>query len=201
MDLVCGAEGKQAANGGPLSPDQIVYCKSFPLWFEPDAEKTSKRIVERLGKAIADHTAANRFPPTIVLVKGVGHVCRRRRRTTPRTRSETGLHRCDQGHGRSAGDWAACRYLAADFRTFIENWEVESYRKSVSLAKSAGGRTAGKIAVITGHCPRVWAGDQPAVRGRGRHRGLDRHERRGREQGRGRSVGAKTALAEPSDWP
>jgi NAD(P)-dependent dehydrogenase (short-subunit alcohol dehydrogenase family) len=35
-------------------------------------------------------------------------------------------------------------------RKFIEDWEVESYRKGISAASRAVGRVAGKIAMVTG---------------------------------------------------
>ena len=33
---------------------------------------------------------------------------------------------------------------------FIEDWEVESYRKKVSTASTAAGRAVGKVALVTG---------------------------------------------------
>ena len=148
MDLVCGADGKNAATSGPLSPDQIVYCRSFPLWFQPADGEPAEQLVQRLRQAIAEHTQATRFPPSIVLVKGVGLFAigddvnaanSIRLVYIDATKIMAGARRL-----------GGVRYLAADFRAFIEDWEVESYRKTVSLAKSAGGRVAGKIAVITG---------------------------------------------------
>ncbi len=47
LDLVGGAEGKAIATTGPITPDQIVYCKSFPLWVEP----ARRRHRVRLGRA------------------------------------------------------------------------------------------------------------------------------------------------------
>jgi len=41
-------------------------------------------------------------------------------------------------------------YLADRERRFIEDWEVESYRRSVSLASAGAGRLKGKVAVVTG---------------------------------------------------
>jgi NAD(P)-dependent dehydrogenase (short-subunit alcohol dehydrogenase family) len=41
-------------------------------------------------------------------------------------------------------------YLSDRERRFIENWEVESYRRSVSLTTAGGGRLQGKVAVVTG---------------------------------------------------
>ena len=45
--------------------------------------------------------------------------------------------------------FGGCLFMSDKARGFIENWEVESYRKQVSSGKS-GGRLKGKIAVITG---------------------------------------------------
>ena len=34
LSLAGAADGQTTALGGPLTPDQIVYCNSFPLWFD-----------------------------------------------------------------------------------------------------------------------------------------------------------------------
>ena len=148
MSLVCGSEGKQAVDGGPMSPDQIVYCKSFPLWFEPDADKSAKHIVERLRQAIADHTAKTRFAPTIVLVKGVGlfSVGDDFNGANSARMVYVDAIKIMRGARRLGG----VRYLTPDFRSFIEDWEVESYRKTVSLALRSAGRVGGKVAIVTG---------------------------------------------------
>ena len=148
MKLVCGASGKEAAMRGPLSPDGIVYCKSFPLWFEPSAGESVRDLVTRLGKAVEAHTTATRFPPTIVLVKSVGMFAIG---DDPNAAGSAKLVYTDvvkvmAGASRLGG----VRYLDEDFRNFIENWEVESYRKSVSLAAGPAGRVAGKVAIVTG---------------------------------------------------
>src|SRR5208337_773511 len=41
------------------------------------------------------------------------------------------------------------RLSEAQYR-FIEEWEVESYRKKVSAGAAAAGRAAGKVALVTG---------------------------------------------------
>ena len=41
-------------------------------------------------------------------------------------------------------------YLTDRERRFIEDWEVESYRRSVSLTSAGGGRLKGKVAIVTG---------------------------------------------------
>ena len=42
IDLVSHEGGRDLALGGPVAPDQIVYCRSFPLWVEmPAGEVTA----------------------------------------------------------------------------------------------------------------------------------------------------------------
>ena len=148
MDLVGGAEGKAAAILGPLTPDQIVYCKSFPLWFEPVADATPSGLVDQLRQAIQDHTAKTGSAPNVVLVKGLGmfsvgddfagaDIVRL---------VYTDIIKVMVGARKLGG----VRYMDDDLRKFIEEWEVESYRKGIVAAGRAGGRVAGKVVVVTG---------------------------------------------------
>ena len=148
MALAGTPAGADVAAGGPLTPDQIVYCKSFPLWLDPAPGEPANVLVERLRQAVADHIARAKFPPKAVLVAGVGLF----------------------GVG---DDWAAAQTVALVYRDaikvmagakrlggieymsrrdseFIENWEVENYRRSVAAAGRAAGRAAGKVALVTG---------------------------------------------------
>ena len=72
LDLVGSDRGKAIADGGPLTPDQIVYCRSFPLWFEATELEAAGELVERLRKAIDEHRARGGAMPGIVLVRGLG---------------------------------------------------------------------------------------------------------------------------------
>ena len=72
IDLVGGTSGQAIATGGPLTPDQIVYCKAFPMWFEADGTEKTDDLVARLGQAVAEHQQKTGFPPHAILVKGLG---------------------------------------------------------------------------------------------------------------------------------
>ncbi|HET6413382.1 MAG TPA: SDR family NAD(P)-dependent oxidoreductase [Anaeromyxobacter sp.] len=132
---------------GPLSPDQIVYCNSFPLWFEALEAEDEEALLGRLRAAVSDHRARTGFLPKVVIVPGVGIFCA--------GEGATGAQNCRHlfrdavevmvGAARLGGVHA----LSEGHRRFIENWEVEAYRKGVARAGSAG-RAAGRIAVITG---------------------------------------------------
>ncbi|MHB1306999.1 MAG: SDR family NAD(P)-dependent oxidoreductase [Limisphaerales bacterium] len=148
MELVGGAEGRTAAVTGPITPDLIVYCKSFPLWVELAADATPAAVVAQLREAIQEHTTRTGAAPHVVLAKGLGLFAvgddfaaadTVRLVYTDAIKVMAGARRL-----------GSVRYMAEDQRRFIEEWEVESYRKSVVAAGRAGGRVAGKVVVVTG---------------------------------------------------
>ena len=148
MSLAGGADGETAAKGGPLTPDQIVYCKSFPMWFEAAAGDEPEGIVAALRKAIDAHKAAARFAPSVVLVKGLGLFAAGADFAAADT---VRLVYADaikvMGGARCFG---GVRYLDRRQREFIEDWEVENYRRQVAASGAPKGRFAGKVAVVTG---------------------------------------------------
>lgn len=148
LGLVDGAAGPETVKSGPLSPDQIVYSKSFPMWFEARAGENPVATVKRLREVVTRHVAEVRFAPHVVLVKGVGMFCVGddvKGADTARM-VYTDAIKVMAGARRLGG----VRHLSPDFREFIENWEVESYRRSVSIGAKNKGRTAGRIAIVTG---------------------------------------------------
>jgi rhamnose utilization protein RhaD (predicted bifunctional aldolase and dehydrogenase)/NAD(P)-dependent dehydrogenase (short-subunit alcohol dehydrogenase family) len=148
MELVAGAEGKAVATAGPLTPDQIVYCRSFALWVEPAADATPAALVQQLRQAIEEHTKKTGSAPHVVLVKALGLFAAGDDFAAADTVRlvYTDIIRVMAGARRLGG----IRYMDDSLRKFIEDWEVESYRKTISAAGKAAGRVAGKIAIVTG---------------------------------------------------
>jgi len=147
-DFVCAADAKAAAEKGPLTPDQLVYCRSFPLCFDLGNNATAETILPRLRDAISDHTRTKQFPPQVVLVAGLGMFTIADDSTasnitrlvfTDAIKVMTGAHRL-----------GGIRYLAPGTRDFLEHWEVEAYRRQIAKAGAKVGRVAGKVAVVTG---------------------------------------------------
>ena len=132
--VVCA--GNFEVTGGPLSPDHIVYSKSFPMV----SEDPKKEDVDA-------YVAANGFKPLVVSVPGRAVFC-----------AGTSLKGANTAAA-LAMDAALVKQLTAAFggphyiserdRRFIENWEVESYRRSMA-SQTAAGRLQGKVAVVTG---------------------------------------------------
>ena len=147
---VAGTEkGKSTACTGPLNPDQIVYCNSFPLWFEPQDGEEEGVLIARLRTAIDQHTQATRFPPKVVIVAGVGLFAIGSDFNQANTSRLLYLDAIKIMAG--ATQLGGVNFLAERDRQFIEDWEVEAYRKKVAAATSNNaGRLKNKVAVVTG---------------------------------------------------
>jgi len=148
ISLAAGAEGKAVTNGGPLSPDQIAFSASYPMWFEPDVDEPSERTLERLAEALRAHEAATDFPPKVVLVSGVGMFTIGSSFVTAENARllYTDTIRVMVGATRLGG----VQPLSDEQRLFVENWEVERFRQQVAAGRAAQGRAAGKVALVTG---------------------------------------------------
>jgi rhamnose utilization protein RhaD (predicted bifunctional aldolase and dehydrogenase)/NAD(P)-dependent dehydrogenase (short-subunit alcohol dehydrogenase family) len=147
--LVGTESGKAAAMAGPLTPDQIVYCGSYPLWFEAKENEHEDELVARLRAAIDEHKHRTRFAPKIVVVRGLGLFAAGDDFKQANTVRDVYLDAAKVMAG--AARLGGVSYLSDRERRFIEDWEVESYRRSVSLGSGGTrGRLKGKVAIITG---------------------------------------------------
>jgi rhamnose utilization protein RhaD (predicted bifunctional aldolase and dehydrogenase)/NAD(P)-dependent dehydrogenase (short-subunit alcohol dehydrogenase family) len=146
--LVGTSTGKAVALAGPLTPDQIVYCGSYPLWFVPQDGEDDAALMARLKDTIENHKRSTRFAPKIVLVQGVGLLAIGDDFKQANTARDVYLDAAKVMSG--ATRFGGVSYLTDRERVFIEDWEVESYRRSVSLTSAGRGRLKGKIAIVTG---------------------------------------------------
>lgn len=148
VELVRGSDGRTIALAGPLTPDQIVYCRSFPLWFVPPTDADEGQLVASLRDAVAAHRRQHGSDPQVVLVEGVGLFAAGDDVKSARTAAEVyvDIVKVTAGAQRLGG----VRQMDPSLRKFIEEWEVESYRKQVAAAGQARGRVAGKVAIVTG---------------------------------------------------
>jgi NAD(P)-dependent dehydrogenase (short-subunit alcohol dehydrogenase family) len=147
LRLVCSTAGKPTATGGPLCPDQIVYCNSFPLWFEMAEGQDDEALVARLRDEVASHEKKTGHPAKVVLVKDVGLFAAGDDYKASDTTRNVYLDAIRVMSG--AAKLGGISYLPDPRRMFIENWEVEAYRKRIAAA-GLKGRATGRIAVVTG---------------------------------------------------
>ncbi|NCB83293.1 MAG: SDR family NAD(P)-dependent oxidoreductase [Bacteroidia bacterium] len=128
----------------PFTPDAIVYCKSNYLFFNGE---TPEMVIAEAQKAIPEFTQKFGYLPKVLLIKGVGMVA-----------VGDNTKQCDiildvfedamkiAFLSRSFGGAHPMTQAQIDF---IDNWEVENYRRSVS-AGAASGRAENKVIIVTG---------------------------------------------------
>lgn len=135
---------EQAAIARPFTPDAIVYCKSNYMFFndeEPEA------VLAAAEKAFPAFRQKYGYQPKVLLIKGIGLVA-----------VGDNAAQCDIILD-VFEDAMKIAYLAKSFGSehpmtqeqidFIDNWEVENYRRSVAAGATAG-RAENKTIIVTG---------------------------------------------------
>ena len=148
LDLVASEHGKAAALAGPLTPDQIVYCRSLPLWIGELEDSDPKSLLSAVRGAIRAHRDRAGVDPLVVLAEGLGMFCAGddfAQAKTVRLAFKDAIE--VMGGAQLLG---GIRWLPQRESEFIEHWEVEAFRRRVSSGKKRGGRAAGLISMITG---------------------------------------------------
>ena len=120
---------------GPLSPDHLVYSKAFGLI----SDAPTKEAVEAFK---AEHG----YLPRMVEVPGKAIFCAGKNKAG----ADTVMQLAENGAliEQLAKAFGGIHYLSDAQRSFIENWEVESYRSKVAAGVNAG--LTGTVAVVTG---------------------------------------------------
>jgi rhamnose utilization protein RhaD (predicted bifunctional aldolase and dehydrogenase)/NAD(P)-dependent dehydrogenase (short-subunit alcohol dehydrogenase family) len=148
LSFVNSPAARTATANGPLNPDQIVYCNSYPMWFDLVAEEKPEATIQRLRTALAEHQTKTGYAAKVVLVGGLGLFAIGDDYNGADTTRNLYLDSIKVMSG--ATRLGGINHLPNAARQFIESWEVEAYRKQIAKGAAKGGRVAGKIAVVTG---------------------------------------------------
>ena len=137
--LTTADEGRSIVEGGPLTPDQIVYAGSWPLWLDltHQARSDGAALDREIAAALAAHEAARGEPPIVVVVRDVGVFAVGSEPHQAETALQLYLDATLVAFGALA--LGGVRTLEPREREFIENWEAEAYRRGVDSV--AGNRT------------------------------------------------------------
>lgn len=134
----------QAKIARPFTPDAIVYCKSNYIFIN---EEEPEKALAEAEKAIPVFREQFGYLPKILLLKGIGLVA-----------VGDNAAQCDiildvfedaMKIARIAGSFGGEHPMTQAQIDFIDNWEVENYRRSVA-AGSAKGRAENKTIIVTG---------------------------------------------------
>ena len=144
VDEFIGSEAAFSRVARPFTPDGIVYCKSAYLYIG-GADAAQK--IAAAEAAIEKYVAERGYTPKVIAVAGVGLLC---------------VGDNAKGAGIIAEVFTDCMKVASYAAAFggehpmtpaqidfIDNWEVENYRRKVSAAGSHG-RAENKVFIVTG---------------------------------------------------
>jgi rhamnose utilization protein RhaD (predicted bifunctional aldolase and dehydrogenase)/NAD(P)-dependent dehydrogenase (short-subunit alcohol dehydrogenase family) len=146
IDKFLESEENVAKISAPFTPDIIVYCKSKYIYFNPDRVQNPVGI-EEIETQVKDYIATNGYTPKVLLIKGLGLIA-----------ASDNAAGCDIILD-VFEDMLKIATLAQAFGgehpmtqaqiDFIDNWEVENYRRSVSAGR-ASGRVENRTIIVTG---------------------------------------------------
>ncbi|MBE6952900.1 MAG: SDR family NAD(P)-dependent oxidoreductase [Ruminococcaceae bacterium] len=137
-----------------MTPDHIVYIgHAFVCVDRIEDLEAQYAAIEAAVKAFV---AENGYVPKVVVIKGLGaFACASSWKDAQTIKA---LFNDFVKINAYAASFGGAKLMADSMIAFIRNWEVESYRKSVSMAGSAAKRMAGKIAIMTGGAQGFGAG-------------------------------------------
>jgi rhamnose utilization protein RhaD (predicted bifunctional aldolase and dehydrogenase)/NAD(P)-dependent dehydrogenase (short-subunit alcohol dehydrogenase family) len=149
MEFVSSDKGEELARSGAFTPDQVVYCKRAPLWISvKSADEKVEDIVKRTKDSAKKFSDKYGYPPKVVLIQGIGMFC-------------IGDSKRNAGNSeivyedtikimKYSSPFGGSHFMNERQSKFIDEWEVESYRRKIASGSGIMGRVAGKIAIITG---------------------------------------------------
>ncbi len=138
----CEASFKKVAV--PFTPDGIVYCKSAYLYVDG---ADSQEKIANAEAAIEKYTAERGYTPKVIAVKGVGLLAVGDSAKAAGIVAEVFTDCMKVAHYAAA--FGGEHPMTRPQIDFIDNWEVENYRRKVSAAGSHG-RAENKIFIVTG---------------------------------------------------
>ena len=148
-EFVSSEHGKMLAQSEAFTPDQIVYYKRKPLWVgQKSWDEDAQSVVTRMEAEIRRFIGRYGYPPRIVVIQGMGIFGvgdSKRSADTALAVYEDTLKIM-----KNSAAFGGPHFMSSKQAKFIDEWEVENYRRKIAAAESASGRVAGKVAVVTG---------------------------------------------------
>jgi rhamnose utilization protein RhaD (predicted bifunctional aldolase and dehydrogenase) len=128
--LIAGFYGNQAAFSQvalPFTPDHIVYCKVSPLYIE---DSDPQRIGNLVKDGLAGYQKKFGYPPKLVLVKDTGLIGIEENEKSVETVLEVFEDLMKISFYTT--NFGGPHFLEKRDIQFIDNWEVENYRRKVA---------------------------------------------------------------------
>lgn len=128
----------------PFTPDIIVYCKSSYIFIEAESDE---EILKQAEEEIEAFVSGKGYTPKVLLIKGIGLIAvgdssRNAQIITDVFTDAMKVAFYAQSFGRE-------HPMERAWIDFIDNWEVENYRRKVASSASKG-RVEGRTIIVTG---------------------------------------------------
>ncbi len=146
MEFVKSKSSAELVKKGALTPDQIVYCKRMALWVK--AKENTEDTIAEIQTSIRKFIRQFNYYPRIIFVQGIGMFAigdNKKNADNALVVYEDALKVI-----RNSTAFGGPHFLNDRQMKFIDEWEVESYRRKIAGGAQSPGRVAGKVAIITG---------------------------------------------------
>ena len=130
----------------PLIPDSIVYCKARYLFIEHSS--SPERILDSLRNQLPRFKNEYGYLPKVVVIKDMGLFVAEDSYAAAESVLDVFEDLIKISH--YALQCGGIKVLTPDQVSFIDQWEVENYRRKVAKTSGGNNKMAGKTAVITG---------------------------------------------------
>ena len=129
-----------------FTPDHIVYCQAAALFVPAKSDLAAQ--YEALKESIEKYREIHKTAPAVVAVQNLGVFACGTNRSAAAT--VLALFRDTVAIAIHARAFGGASFMKPSQIAFIRGWEVERYRKSVSLPSQTNAACTGKIAIVTG---------------------------------------------------
>lgn len=128
----------------PFTPDIIVYCKSSYIFIEAESDE---EILKQAEEEIEAFVSGKGYTPKVLLIKGIGLIAVGD--SSRNAQIITDVFTDAMKVAFYAQSFGGEHPMERAWIDFIDNWEVENYRRKVASSASKG-RVEGRTIIVTG---------------------------------------------------
>ena len=138
----------------PLTPDMIVYCKTRYLFVEKSS--TAEEILDCFSHKLSLFKDEYGYMPRVILIKNVGLLAVDESFSSAEAILDVyeDLIRISDYSLQFGG----IKFLTSEQAAFIDQWEVENYRRKITQADKRDYKFGSKVAIVTGGAQGFGAG-------------------------------------------
>lgn len=128
----------------PFTPDIIVYCKNSYIFIEAESDE---EILKQAEEEIEAFVSGKGYTPKVLLIKGIGLIAVGD--SSRNAQIITDVFTDAMKVAFYAQSFGGEHPMERAWIDFIDNWEVENYRRKVASSASKG-RVEGRTIIVTG---------------------------------------------------